>query len=89
MATHKAVASTALKQIDEINVATETPGEGEVLIKVAYAAMNPVDNYVTDRGFLVEKYPVILGLSAAGTIQKVGSGVDDLNVGDRVSKLLK
>jgi len=86
MATHKAIATTALKQIDEIKVTTETPGEGEVLIKVACAAMSPVDNYVTDRGFLVEKYPVILGLSAAGTIEKVGSGVDDLSVGDRVRR---
>ncbi len=84
---HKAVAATAKGHYDEIQVTTEIPGEGEVLIKVAYAAMIAVDTYVTDRGFLVENYPVIYGFGASGTIEKIGSGVDGLNIGDRASRI--
>lgn len=82
--THKAIAATAKGQFDEIQVPTDAPGEGEVLLKVAYGAMIAFDTYVTDRGFYTQEYPVILGFSASGTIEKIGPGVDDLKPGDRV-----
>ncbi|KAF8913202.1 biotin/lipoyl attachment:Carbamoyl-phosphate synthase subunit L [Gymnopilus junonius] len=83
--THKAIAATAKGLYDEIQVPTETPGEGQVLLKAAYGAMIAFDTYVTDRGFYVQEYPVILGFSASGTIEKLGPGVDDLKLGDRVT----
>ncbi|KAF9002416.1 chaperonin 10-like protein [Cyathus striatus] len=85
MSTHTAIATTSLGQFDLVQVPTETPGEGEVLIKVEYAAMIAFDTYQNDRGLFVEKYPHIFGFDAAGTIAKVGSGVPDLKVGDRVT----
>ncbi|KAF9011138.1 chaperonin 10-like protein [Cyathus striatus] len=85
MSTHTAIATTSLGQFDFVQLPTETPGEGEVLIKVEYAAMIAFDTYQNDRGLFVEKYPHIFGFDAAGTIAKVGSGVPDLKVGDRVT----
>ncbi|KDR85542.1 hypothetical protein GALMADRAFT_234467 [Galerina marginata CBS 339.88] len=85
MSTHTAIAAISKGNFDAIQVPTETPGEGEVLIKVAYTSMIAFDTYVTDRGFYVQEYPVILGFSNAGTVKEIGSGVDDLKVGDRVT----
>jgi len=85
MSTHIAIASTAKGEIDQIQVTTEAPGKGEVLIKTAYGSMIAFDTYVTDRGYYVQSYPATLGFSSAGVVEKVGEGVDDLKVGDRVS----
>ncbi|KAF8167546.1 biotin/lipoyl attachment:Carbamoyl-phosphate synthase subunit L [Crassisporium funariophilum] len=83
-ATHTAIATTAKGVYDAIQVPTETPGDGEILIKVDYASMIAFDTYVTDRGFVVQEYPLVLGFNAAGIVAKLGSGVEDLKVGDRV-----
>ncbi|TFK42016.1 chaperonin 10-like protein [Crucibulum laeve] len=85
MSTHTAIATTAKGQLNAIQVPTESPAEGEVLLKVEYAAMIPFDGYVTDRGYAVQEYPMVLGFGAAGTVEKVGTGVEDLKVGDRVT----
>lgn len=82
--THAAIATVSKGHFDAIQVSTESPGEGEVLIKVEYGSMIAFDTYVTDRGFYVQQYPVILGFSGAGTIAKLGPGVQSLKVGDRV-----
>lgn len=82
--THTAIATTSKGLLEAIQVPTGIPAEGEVLIKVEYAALVPFDAYVTDRGFYVNGYPVILGFNAAGTVSKVGLGVRDLKFGDRV-----
>ncbi|KAJ3510522.1 hypothetical protein NLJ89_g4624 [Agrocybe chaxingu] len=85
MSTHTAIAAVAKGKFDAIQVTTETPGEDEVLVKVAYGAMIAFDTYVTDRGFYVQEYPWTLGFSGAGTIERLGAGVNDLSVGDRVT----
>lgn len=82
--THTAIATVSKGHFDAIQVSTESPGEGEVLVKVEYASMIAFDTYVTDRGFYVNEYPLILGFSGAGTIATLGPGVQDLKVGDRV-----
>ncbi|KAF8182354.1 hypothetical protein BJ912DRAFT_978682 [Pholiota molesta] len=68
MSTHTAIAATAKGQFDAIQVPTHPPVEGEVLIKVEYAAMIAFDTYVVDRGLYVQSYPMTLGFTAAGTI---------------------
>lgn len=82
--THIAIATTALGELDAIQVPTERPGAEEVLIKVEYAAMIPADNYRMDFGHSVEMYPLILGYGAAGFVVEVGEGVHEFKVGDRV-----
>ncbi|KJA26772.1 hypothetical protein HYPSUDRAFT_35919 [Hypholoma sublateritium FD-334 SS-4] len=85
MSVHTAIAATAKGQIDVIQVPTRAPDAGEVLLRVEYAAMIAFDTYVTDLGFFVEEYPMILGFSASGTVSNLGSGVEGLKVGDRVT----
>lgn len=65
------------------------PGPGEVLVEVAAAGVNRAD-VMQRKGF----YPPpadassILGLECSGTIVKLGTGVADWQVGDRVCALL-
>lgn len=60
------------------------PGEKEVVIKVAYAAVNPVDWKLQGYDFLKLPYPNILGSDVAGEIVKAGPGVTRFKQGDRV-----
>jgi NADPH:quinone reductase-like Zn-dependent oxidoreductase len=83
---HTAIVATDGKgHIDTIQVPTPKPGPGEVLIKVDYAAFIAFDTYITDIGYYVSDFPHTLGHDAAGTVIKVGEGVKNLRVGDRVS----
>lgn len=87
MSTHTAIATTAKGQFDVIQVPTEAPGEGEILVKVEYSSLAAIDTYVTDHGFAVASYPTVLGMNVSGTVVKLGAGVDDLVEGDRVAAL--
>lgn len=60
------------------------PGHGEVLLRVTAAALNPIDWKVQAYGVIVDRYPAILGMDAAGTVEEVGAGVMGLAKGDRV-----
>jgi NADPH:quinone reductase-like Zn-dependent oxidoreductase len=66
------------------SVPTVQPGPGEVLISVKAIAVNPVDYFMRDFGLFVTKYPFVLGSDIAGTIEAVGEGVTDFEVGARV-----
>lgn len=63
------------------------PGPGEVLIKVAYAGVNPAD-WKTREGWLAPffeyRFPFVLGFDAAGVVVKLGEGVSGLVPGQRV-----
>ncbi|TCD65393.1 hypothetical protein EIP91_002727 [Steccherinum ochraceum] len=61
-----------------------SPGEGEVLIRIESAALNPVDWKMHDYDFEIPKYPFILGLDSAGVVVAVGGGVTKVEVGDRI-----
>jgi NADPH:quinone reductase-like Zn-dependent oxidoreductase len=60
------------------------PGEGEVRIAVAAAAVNPTDTGLRERGGGDLPPPWTPGMDAAGTIESVGPGVERLVVGDQV-----
>lgn len=61
-----------------------TPGSGEVLVKVAATALNPVDWKIQAFGAIIEQFPAILGSDASGTIEELGEGVTGFAKGDRV-----
>ncbi len=70
------------------NVAVPQPGEGEVLLKVAYAGVNRPD--CIQRAGLYPPPPgasPILGLEASGEIVAVGEGVDAARLGEHVCAL--
>jgi NADPH2:quinone reductase len=63
------------------------PGEpkaGEVRVRVEAAGVNFIDTYLR-AGAYPRKPPFVLGLEGAGTIEGVGEGVADLQVGQRVA----
>ncbi|WP_022926871.1 NADP-dependent oxidoreductase [Patulibacter americanus] len=68
-----------------------TPGPGEVLLRVAGSAFNPVDDGIRG-GYLREVFPVTLphtpGIEASGTVDALGEGVTGVAVGDAVVAFL-
>ncbi|KAL8685243.1 MAG: hypothetical protein Q9218_007883, partial [Villophora microphyllina] len=63
---------------------TPTPGPHEVLIEVHSIALNPIDYYMRDFGFVLSSYPAVIGSDIGGTIISTGSSVD-LKAGTRVA----
>jgi NADPH:quinone reductase-like Zn-dependent oxidoreductase len=68
------------------NVARPEPAEDEALIRVVAASINPVDVAIR-QGYLeklVGDLPLILGMDAAGIVEKVGDKVTKYKAGDPV-----
>jgi NADPH:quinone reductase-like Zn-dependent oxidoreductase len=63
------------------------PGRGEVLVRVAAASVNPID-YKRRAGLTKDFYPIhfpgLIGVDMAGTVVKVGPGVEAFTVGNQV-----
>jgi NADPH:quinone reductase-like Zn-dependent oxidoreductase len=62
-------------------------GPGEVLVRVAAASVNPID-YKRRAGltkdFYPLKFPGLIGVDMAGTVVKIGPGVEGFSAGDQV-----
>jgi NADPH:quinone reductase-like Zn-dependent oxidoreductase len=67
-----------------------TPGDGEVLLRVAAASLNPID-WKMRSGAAKERFPVefpaILGRDVSGTVRSVGAKVEGFAPGDKVMAL--
>ncbi len=65
------------------------PKPGEILLKVAYAALNRADLFQLQGQYpLPEETAMIPGLEASGIVEAVGEGVSDYKKGDRVAALM-
>ena len=72
-------------KVDDIPVPEIT--EDEVLVKVKYAGVNPLDNMIVREEVKLitpYKYPLVMGNEFSGVIEKTGSKVNNFNEGDRV-----
>lgn len=73
--------------LSQIEISSPGVGPGEILVKVAAASVNPLDERIR-RGELKKmlRYPMplILGNDMAGTVIEVGSGVSAFKPGDKV-----
>ena len=61
--------------------------EDEVLVKVKYAGVNPLDNMIVREEVKLitpYKYPLVMGNEFSGIVEKTGSSVTDFTEGDRV-----
>jgi NADPH:quinone reductase-like Zn-dependent oxidoreductase len=62
-------------------------GTGEVLVRVAAASVNPID-YKRRAGLTKDFYPIrfpgVIGVDLAGTVVKIGPGVEGFSAGDQV-----
>lgn len=64
------------------------PGEGEVLLRVRYAALNPADAFLAQAQYPAKPpLPHILGRDGAGEVLAVGAGVERVRPGDTVGIL--
>ena len=68
----------------EAEVATPTPGPGQVLIRVRACAVCRTDLHVLDGELPDPTLPLVLGHQIVGTVEAVGGAVDGLTPGDRV-----
>ena len=63
------------------------PGDGEVLVRVHAAGINPVDWKIREghlKEMIKHTLPLVLGWDVSGVIEAVGAGVTRLRVGDEV-----
>lgn len=66
---------------------TPRPEAGELLVKVAAAALNGFDRAVAAgylQGMMEHRFPLVVGKDFAGTVEALGEGVDGFAVGDAV-----
>lgn len=67
-------------------IARPTPGEGEVLVRIAAAGTNPLDAKIRagEAAHARHPLPAVLGMDLAGVVEKVGPGVTAFAAGDEV-----
>ena len=71
--------------IDYGELPTPEPKAGEVLVRLAAAAVNPVDAFI--RGGQVAMtlpFPFVIGRDLAGVVERIGAAVTRFKPGDRV-----
>lgn len=61
------------------------PGPEQVRIRQTACGLNFIDIYLRDGTYPVNSLPATLGMEAAGIVEELGEGVNDLVVGDRVA----
>ena len=67
------------------SVGVGAPGSGEVRLRQTAVGLNFLDVYHRNGAYKLPELPTALGMEAAGIVEAVGEGVDDLKPGDRVA----
>ncbi|KAK2758618.1 hypothetical protein FQN54_003308 [Arachnomyces sp. PD_36] len=76
-------AGAGYKIVDDLEV--PEPGPDQILVKSHYAAINPVDSLMSEKGALVKEWPLVPGIDVAGVVEKVGEKASaSFKVGDPV-----
>jgi NADPH2:quinone reductase len=70
--------------LEYTDVDVPEPGPGQALIRHTAIGLNFIDVYFRN-GLYPAQPPFVLGMEGAGVVEKLGEGVTDLNVGDRVA----
>ena len=68
---------------DEIDVGE--PAAGQVRIRQTAVGLNFIDVYMRTGLYPIAEYPAVLGMEAAGVVEAIGSGVNSVQLGDRVA----
>ncbi len=75
-----------LGSIDALRIGTTAEpraGEGEVVLELLFAALNPADRYLAEGAYPARPaFPHILGRDGVGRVAGIGSGVSGVAVGD-------
>jgi NADPH:quinone reductase len=78
---HETGGADALR-LDEVDV--PEPADGQALVRVTAAGLNFIDTYQRSGAYSLD-LPAVLGVEAAGTVERVGAGVTEVSEGDRVA----
>lgn len=70
--------------LTKLSVPYPTPGPTEICIRPKAVALNPLDWKRQKFGVMVESWPIVLGIDAAGIVDSVGESVRDFKPGDEV-----
>ena len=71
--------------LDYVDLETPTPGKGQVLVRTESISINFADVLIRKGLYpMIPPLPAVLGLEASGTIEAVGGGVTQFDVGQRV-----
>ncbi|MBP0495201.1 quinone oxidoreductase family protein [Pararoseomonas indoligenes] len=62
-----------------------SPKPGEALVRHHAVGLNFIDIYFRTGLYKAPSLPAVIGMEAAGTVEAVGEGVEDLRPGDRVA----
>lgn len=60
------------------------PKEGEVLVRIAAAALNHRDLWIKQGKYFLKEYPCVLGSDGAGIVESVGTGISEELIGNKV-----
>ena len=69
------------------DIPTPQVAPNEVLVRVRASSVNPVDNAIVSgmlKDMVEHEFPILLGGDFAGVVERVGSHVSGLSVGDEV-----
>jgi alcohol dehydrogenase len=74
---------TETRPLSVVELDLDDPGSGEVLVRIEAAGVCHSDLSVVD-GNRVRPVPMLLGHEAAGIVEAVGPGIEDIAIGQRV-----
>jgi NADPH:quinone reductase-like Zn-dependent oxidoreductase len=77
----------AVRSFGQAPAAQDLPipsAEGQFLIRVKFAGVNPIDFKLVDRLTATSKYPFVLGADFAGAVESAPPGQSDFRAGDRI-----
>lgn len=70
-------------RLEEVDV--PSPGNGEAIVRHTAIGLNYIDTYHRSGLYPVDSLPSGLGMEAAGIVEAIGSGVTEVQVGQRVA----
>lgn len=79
---HEAGGPEAMRYED---IEVGAPGEGQVRLQQTAIGLNYIDVYHRSGVYPLPDFPTAIGMEAAGVVESVGPGVNNLKVGDRVA----
>ena len=67
------------------DVDVDDPGVGQAIVRHTAVGLNYIDTYHRSGLYPVDALPCGLGMEAAGVVERIGPGVTEVQVGDRVA----